>query len=272
MKQKSILLVVIIISFFSCEDVIDIDVPNSEPRLVIDASINWLKGTPGNQQIIKLTLTTPYFNTTIPPANNAQVTVRDQDNNVFKFIEDGNTGVYYNNDFIPEINGIYTLNIDYKDEIYTGTESLLSVPEFDFIEQDLEGGFTGEDTEIKAYFTDPKNEDNYYFFEFIPSTGVRPTSDIYNDEFVNGNQVFGLYIEESLHPGDHVLIKNYGVSRRFYEFMYILLQQKGGAGGPFGTQPATVRGNCINTTNSNNYPLGYFRLSEMSEVNYEIQP
>ncbi len=34
-------------------------------------------------------------------------------------------------------------------------------------------------------------------------------------------------------------------------------------GGPFQSPPATVRGNIINTTNSANYPLGYFSLSEV---------
>ena len=54
--------------------------------------------------------------------------------------------------------------------------------------------------------------------------------------------------------------------------MFILLQQTSdGGGGPFETQPATVRGNCINTTNKENYPLGYFRLSEVDEFTYEIQ-
>jgi hypothetical protein len=272
MKQKFILLVVILFGFFSCEDVIDVDVPTSEPRLVIDASINWFKGTTGNDQVIKLTLTAPYFNTNVPPANNAQVSVSDENGNVFQFEEDGNTGLYYNNDFIVEINGIYNLTIIYENETYIGTETLLAVPEIEFVEQNLEGGITGEDTEIKAYFMDPANEENYYFFEFIPSTPVIPTLDTFKDEFVNGNQIFGFYVEEDLNPGDEVIIRNHGVSKRFYEFMYILLQQTGVGGGPFETQPATVRGNCVNITNQDNYPLGYFRLSEVSEVNYLIEP
>jgi hypothetical protein len=54
--------------------------------------------------------------------------------------------------------------------------------------------------------------------------------------------------------------------------MFILLQQgSDDGGGPFETQPATVRGNCINITNPNNYPFGYFRLSEVDEVIYTIE-
>ncbi|MCX7547471.1 DUF4249 domain-containing protein [Xanthomarina sp. F1114] len=268
--KKNIILLTFLLALFSCEDVIDVDVPTSQPRLVIEASINWVKGTPGNNQFIKLTQTAPYFDTEVPPANNAQVTITDQYNNVFNFIEDNQTGIYYNSNFITEINGVYNLTIVYKNETYTATETLLPVAEIDYVEQNLEGGITGEDIEIKAYFTDPIDEENYYFFEFIPNIPVFATLDTYKDEFVNGNQIFGYYLETDLNIGDEVLIRSHGVSNQFYEFMYILLQQTGSSGGPFATQPATVRGNCINTTNPDNYPFGYFRLSEVSEVLYVV--
>ncbi|WP_104736140.1 DUF4249 domain-containing protein [Hanstruepera ponticola] len=271
MKIKYTLLLFIAFIVFSCEDVIDVDVPTSEPRLVIDASINWFKGTAGNEQSIKLTLTAPFFNDGVPPANNALVSITDQNNNVFDFIEEGDSGIYMNSDFIPVINSEYTLTIIYNNETYTATDTLLSVAEIDRVEQNLEGGFTGEETELKAFFTDPADEENYYFFEYIPSIPVTPTLDTFKDEFVNGNEIFGFYVEEDLEPGDEVIIRNYGVSEQFYEFIFVLLQQTSQGGGPFETQPATVRGNCINVTNSNNYPLGYFRLSEVSEIIYTVQ-
>ena len=74
----------------SCEDVIDVNVPTESPRLVIDASINWFKGSLGNEQQIKLTLTAPYFENSVPPANGAQVEITDTNNNIFIFIEDSN--------------------------------------------------------------------------------------------------------------------------------------------------------------------------------------
>lgn len=270
MKLKHLYIAILFLGFFSCEDVIEVDVPSSDPRLVIDASINWFKGTSGNNQSIKLTLTAPYFDDVIPPANNAQVYITDENNNVFNFIEDGETGNYNNINFIPVINTEYQLTIIYNNETYNGTETLLAVPEFEFVEQNLEGGITGEDTELKAYFTDPEDEENYYFFEFIPSIPTVKTLDTFKDEFVNGNLIFSYYVEENLNPDDSVIIRNHGVSERFYEFMYILLQQTGESGGPFETQPATVRGNCMNITNPNNYPLGYFKLSEVSELTYTI--
>lgn len=270
--KKYISLFLILFSFNSCEDVIDLNLNTSNPRLVIDASINWVKGTTGNEQQIKLTLTAPYFDKTVPPANGAQIIITDSDGNTFNFLEENNTGIYKNFNFLPEINKSYTLQIIYDNETYTATETLKSVAPIDYVEQNLNGGFSGEETELKAYYTDPENEENYYFFEFKSDIVKIPSLEVYKDEFTNGNQIFGFYTEEDLKSGDQVTIRNYGVSKRFYEFMFVLLQQNSeDGGGPFETQPATVRGNCINQTNSDHYPLGYFRLSEVDELIYTVQ-
>ena len=256
----------------SCEDVIDIELNNAEPRLVVEASINWLKGTSGNEQTVKLSLTAPYFDKTIPPANGAIVTITDQNDNHYNFIEQGTSGLYKNSNFMPHLNSTYRLNIKYKDEIYSATEVLKPVVPIDYVEQNLEGGFSGEETELKAYYSDPLDETNFYLFEFISDIPLIPSLSIYDDKYNNGNQNFGFYTEEDLDVGDQVIIRNYGVSERFYNYMFILLQQNSSAGGgPFETQPASVRGNCVNQTHPENFPLGYFRLSEMSQLTYTVQ-
>ena len=50
--KKVYIITAIIFSFFlhSCEEVIDVDLDTEKPRLVVDAGINWYKGTAGEQQ------------------------------------------------------------------------------------------------------------------------------------------------------------------------------------------------------------------------------
>lgn len=270
--KRFLILVLIVICSTNCEDVIDVDLNEVEPRLVIEASINWFKNTSGNEQSIKLSLSAPFFDETTPPANAAIVFIEDSSNNVFNFIEDGNTGIYRNNNFIPMLDETYNLTIVYNNETYIATETMKSVVPIDYVEQNNDGGFTGDDIELKAFYTDPADEENFYFFEFISNIPVVPTLEVYEDRFTDGNQIFGFYTEEDLESGDEVTIRNYGVSDRFYDFMFILLQQGSEEnGGPFETQPATVRGNCINTTNPDNFPFGYFRLSEVDELIYIVE-
>ncbi|WP_370390844.1 DUF4249 domain-containing protein [uncultured Winogradskyella sp.] len=269
--QKFIKIGLLAILILGCEDVIDVELNNTEPRLVVDASINWFKNTTGNEQSIRLSLTAPFFDQAVPPANGATVTITDSNSNTYDFIEDGNTGIYRTDNFVPVIDETYTLTIIYEGEVYTAEETLKSVAPIDFVEQIDDGGFSGEDIELKAFYTDPEGEENYYFFEFISDVVAVPTLEVYEDRFTDGNQIFGFYTEEDLESGDVVTIRNHGVSQSFYQFMFVLLQQGSEeSGGPFETQPATVRGNCINQTNPENFPFGYFRLSEVDEVIYTV--
>ena len=102
--MRKLILILIGITIYSCEDVIDLDLNTSQPKLIIEASINWVKETSGNEQEIKLSLSTPFYDIQTPPANNAQVSVFDTNGNEFIFIEDGVTGIYKNNTFIPVLN------------------------------------------------------------------------------------------------------------------------------------------------------------------------
>lgn len=256
----------------SCEDVIDVDLNTAQPRLVIDASIHWNKGTTGNMQLIKLSLTAPYFDDGIPSATGATVSVTDSNSTTFNFIEEGSTGIYKNDNFDPAINEVYNLNIIYNGETYVATETMTPVVPIDFIEQKNDGGFSGEEIEIKAFYTDPENIENFYLFEFLVLDRNTSTLEVYDDEFTDGNQIFGFYSDEDLESGDQLLVRNSGVSERTYEFLNILLQQTDeDSGDPFQTQPATVRGNCINQTNPNNFPLGYFRVSETDIFTYVVE-
>tara|TARA_R110002050_G_scaffold233437_2_gene369327 strand:+ start:15318 stop:16133 length:816 start_codon:yes stop_codon:yes gene_type:complete len=270
--KKIIYLFILCSLFYTCEDVIDVNLNEAEPRLVIEASIDWYKNTTGNEQSIKLSLSAPFFDEIIPPANDALVEIIDSNGNTFSFLEENNSGIYKTNNFTPIIDEMYTLVINYDNEVYTATETLKSVVPIDYIEQNDEGGFVGDEIEVKVYFTDPADIDNYYFFEYYTDFSDTPSLDVAEDRFIDGNQIFGFYSEEDLEPGNELTIRHFGVSKQYYEFMFILLQQgSDDGGGPFETQPATVRGNCINITNEDNYPFGYFRLSEVEEVIYIIE-
>ncbi len=263
---------VCLITLASCEDVIDVNLNTSDPKLVIDASLTWLKGTTGQDQIIKLSLTAPFFQDKVPPATGATITVTGSDNTIFNFIETSNAGIYRTNNFTPVIGNTYNLTVIYNNETYTASETLTAVSPIEFIEQKNDGGFAGDETEIKAYYTDPENEANFYLFEFIIASKNIQSLEVYDDEFTDGNQIFGFYSDEDLETGDQLVVRSSGISQRNFEFFNILLQQTDDdRGDPFDVQPAAVRGNCINETNRTNYPLGYFRLSETSEFTYIIE-
>jgi len=253
---------------YSCEEVIQVDLEESEPRLVIEASILWRKNTVGNVQLIRLTTTAPFFDDQIPPAEGASVSVYSETGMEFAF-EEIEPGIFRNEQFVPQLNKPYELEIEYKGEVYNATETLLPVASLEYIEQTDNGGFGGEDIEFKAYFTDPPNIQNYYLVRFFfEDLSIQ----IYEDEFTDGNQTFAYFSNEDLNSGEKVGFEIQGISKRFFEYLFILRSQAGTSnGGPFQTQPTTVRGNIINTTNPDNFAFGYFRLSETDFLDYTIQ-
>lgn len=273
--KTTLVLFTIIASLFtliSCEDVIDVDLNTASPKLVIDASIKWQKGTIGNEQTIKLSTTTGYFENTIPAVTGAIVFITDSNSIQYDFNEDIGTGNYNCTNFNPVIDETYVLTVIHDGQIYTATETLISSPTIDSVAQNDEGGFTGEDIEVKFFFQDNGLQDNFYLIQFNPSFLSLPEYDVVDDEFFQGNQMFGLYFNEDLKATDDLTFTLHGISERYYNYMNVLLGVAGNNGGsPFQTPPATVRGNIINQTNFDNYALGYFRLSEIDTMTYTIQ-
>ncbi|MFO7720845.1 MAG: DUF4249 family protein [Gillisia sp.] len=269
MKNLKIsILLLILFGIYSCEEVVDVELEESEPRLVVEASILWKKETTGHFQIIKLTTTGPFFAESTPPAKGAQVSVKSKNGTLYVF-EELEPGFYINDIFDPELNETYDLEIFYKDEVYTATESLIPVSSLEYVEQATGGGFGGEDIELRAYYFDPPDVENYYFFRFFSDD---LSIQISSDEFTDGNLTFAYFSNDDLAPGAEVDFEIQGISKRFYEYMFILRSQAGtSGGGPFQTQPTTVRGNIINTTNPENFAFGYFRLSETDLLSYTIQ-
>lgn len=272
-------LIVFGIILTACSDVIDVDVPIAAPRLVVEASIDWEKGTLGNEQSIALSISTPYFNSnTIENATGATVTVMNEtEGSIFNFI-DQNDGTYINNNFLPIIGESYQLKVIYNNETYIATETLTSVTDIKSIYQSTENGFDKDALEVNVVYSDPIGIDNYYLFKFQKEGDLLAELQDISDEFTDGNDInmFHERLEdESINqlefaPGDVVDIKFYGISEQYFNYIQLLISQNEG-GGPFSATPVALRGNCTNPSNPDNYAFGYFRLTQVVKEKYTFQ-
>jgi hypothetical protein len=273
MKKTTIILLVLFSIFFSaCEDVIQVDLNTASPKLVIEASMYWIKGTTGNSQLIKLSTTTDYFSNTIPKVSGATISIKNSSNTVFDFIESTTKGNYICTNFKPVLNETYTLTVISNGQTYTASETLKAVAPITKIVQNNQGGITGKDIEIKAYFNDPANVDNYYLYRYLYSSLINSSYYTDEDKFYQGNEFFSISQNDKLKVGDTLEISHYGISKTYYNYMSVLISITGNSnGGPFQSPPATVRGNIINTTNFDDYALGYFSLSEVDVQPYIVK-
>ncbi len=266
-------LFILLLAFTSCEEKIDLPLEEGPKRLVIDANINWVKGTDGKTQQIKLTETVGFYETEIPAINNASVKITDSNSNEVVFSEIDDSGVYQTTEFAPVINETYTLTIVYNDETFTATEILTSVVELSEGQQEIIKILGNEIIEVQFPYTDPEDEENYYLEESKSNLDLLFEYVSYSDEFTNGNENSADYSRDDLKAGDVVVMNFYGISKGYFNYVNLLLQQIE-PGGPFATTPAALKGNCVNTTFpdiDDKKPLGYFRLSEVDQKTYTVQ-
>jgi hypothetical protein len=262
--KKSALLLYCSIFFFSCEEVVEIEVPKGEPKLVIEALFEvYFDDVPVTANtVVKLRLSAAYFEEEIPLVTNAIVTLEDLSNNtVIRFEDEDLDGNYIpTTTFIPEDNITYEISITFNNEVFKGKATKTKTPRYINVEQGTKTLFTGKETEVKVEFPDDETQQNYYLFDF--------TKNLYlsiEDRFFNGSDYnFSFfYQEDEIEIPSDVTIKMAGVTKDYYTYFRVLTSQSGqSGGGPFQTTPSSLLGNIVNTTNTENFPLGYFHISE----------
>lgn len=269
-KVMTLLSFLFLLVISSCEDTVTLDLEAGETKIVVDAEIIWQKGTTGNEQTIKISKTAPYYNNTTPKVSGAQVRIENSNGDVFTFNET-EPGLYVCTNFVPVINMDYALYVSAEGQSFTAVEKLTSVTPIDKVEQEIVPDFGGEDViELTFYYKDPADQQNYYLTDYQGDFLLFPDYELTDDELFNGNEISTRYSEEDkIKPGKTVNITHRGISKNFYNYMKLLLEVYGGS--PFSIPPGNIRGNIVNTTDSNNFAFGYFRLCEADKVSYLVK-
>ena len=270
--KKILFIILVTFALSGCTEVVNIPLDNGAPRLVVEALIDWQKGTTGNIQKIKLTTTADFYTNQTPKVSGANVIIKNSSNIIFNFIETQNTGEYVCNNFVPVLNEIYYLTIVSNGKSYTASETLKPVAPILNVTQETVNFFGGETKSIKALYLDPAATINFYSYRYVVKYEAKPSLYVADDEFFDGNPYFSVAFDNNIISGDIVNITHYGISRQYYEYLKILISVAGSqGGGPFQAPPVTVRGNISNNTNPEDFPLGFFRLSETDHRDYVVQ-
>lgn len=269
-KVFTLFSLIFILFFSSCEDVVTLDLEAVEAKIVVDAEIIWLKGTTGNEQLIKISKTAPYYNNTTPKVSGAQVRIENTNGDIFTFTETV-PGSYVCTNFVPVLNMDYTLFVTAEGQSFTAVEKLTSVTPIDKVEQAIVPDFGGEDViEVTFYYKDPVDAVNFYLTDYQSDFLIFPEYELTDDDLFNGNEINTRFSDEDkIKPGTILNITHRGISKNFYNYMNLLLEVYGG--NPFSVPPGNIRGNIINTNDANNFDFGYFRLCEADHILYTVK-
>lgn len=276
MKNIQLLFILMtMILLVSCEDVVELDLPEAEKKLVVDG---WLTNE-SDLKTVKLSLTGPYFdNSPTPRVVGAAVSVIDNKGNLFTFQETAD-GLYQSS-FTLEPGSIYSLQITTAEgkEYISAGEMLTAVPPIDSLYFLFKKKTSFEDEGYFVYVNlkDPAGEKNFYRWKYYINGVYQNKAEniiFETDELVDGNDINDIQFNwEPLAEGDVVKIEQISISENAYHYLRVLKEQLLGGGGTFSTPPAPVKGNMTSKTNPSETVLGFFGVSSVDSKEILIQP
>jgi hypothetical protein len=286
------ILLLLTLSFFaSCEDVIDLELPENDTRLIV----NGIMRVDETQEFIPIeilvTESSSFLNNnTIASIESATIYYGTPNPDAPEILEGGGisnlaelepgSGKWVPDPTFDSDQRIRVSNINEGDvfqliittseeRFFASTTYVKSVP-IDSLEQGDQTLFSGNETEVIVTFTDNGERNDYYILDFDFDEYL-----VTEDEFYQGQTfVFSYFYDNELELNTSVTVEIslLGADESFYNYMNQIIVQSGGDQGPFQTPSATVRGNIINVTGidnseifdnverSDNYALGYFAI------------
>ena len=260
-----------------CERVVDVDIPDPEPRLVVEGRIELVKNAPSGTQRIRLSTTAGFFDSRpTPPATGAIVTVVDGAGRAYAFPEI-EAGLYGTEHLFARVGETYTLFLEYAGDVYEASALLRGVPPIDslyFVFEEESLFIEEEGYRAAIDFEDPAGVPNYYLWEQlvegvneIPPDPGNAINLVSRDELYDGQDVIGFQPNDEIAivPGEHAEIRQISLSRLGYDYYYSLFEQNAlGSANPFSIPPATIRGNVTNLDRPSRFAFGFFAAAEVS--------
>lgn len=256
--KKLLLIIALATSFSSCEKVIEIELNNANPKVVIEAELE--EGT--HDFSVKVSRTGDYFGNDTPDAiTNATISLTDDAGNstaVPHVIE----GLYRVQGFAANTETTYTLSVAVEGETYTSSAYIPEPVQLDSLvaREPFFGPPDGEFEEriIFTFISDPADTPNYYrmnafrngAFDFSARSIV-----VFDDKFSDGQQIEIPYFNNFFNPGDTVVVELLSIDEGVYDFYLTLNEVIGSNGGPAEAAPANPN------TNIKGGAIGYFGAS-----------
>lgn len=263
MKQL-ILYGILLFSLSSCKKFVQVDTTSASPQIVIEGKItdNFA------DQIVTISKSIGYEDTGgYPKLSGADVKVIDNKGNKYIFLETS-PGTYHNK--MQGVSGrTYTLSVDLKGKNFTAISTMPNLVKLDSIGIVTNSFFGKERINPIIYFTDPKEETNFYHFNLYVNKIISKRTYTNSDRLTNGNitQIQFFYDDndnKKLASGDKISVEMECVDKVIYNYWFELARQSGN-GPNQGATPANP------TSNLSNGALGYFSANTYQQVTVTIK-
>lgn len=253
MMKNILYLLILIVIFPACEKVIDVDLNEADPQIVIEGNVN------GNNGLaeVKISMTSSYFDT-VPSDRvvNAEVVVKDGSGKIYQFYETG-PGVYRSFGIRPKSWETYLLVVEANGKTYKAESTLNPPVAIDSVAWFFDGGnsFFDAGYYLNVYLSDPKEVENFYRIKIFKNGKQSNSSDdflILNDRYINGNKVEISLFNDPYRVNDTVMVQLVSIDKnvfQYYKTFAELLNNNPGSAAPANPN-----------SNLSNGALGYFSV------------
>ena len=249
-----LLLLLIIFVFPGCQKVINVDLNEAAPRIVIEGTINDRRGP----YTVTISKSGSYFNQPVLPPVTGAVAIITDNSGITDTLKEVNSGIYISS----KIRGIpgktYSLKVMSENQEYEGSSTMFSHVNLDsltLVRSDPQrfdfGGNNQKEIplEIHCFFRDPL-EKNFYRIKVFRNDSINTQNyRLFDDQYTNG-QVTELRVAHA-NAGDKYRVELYSLDSKTYGY-YRTLEDLIFTNPVFGSTPANPDNNLSNGA------LGYF--------------
>lgn len=247
--------------FFGCKKVIDINLNNADPQIVIQGEINNVQG-PYHVFISQSVNFTS--DNSFPPVSGAFVTIRS--NGLIDTLSEKKPGDYITHLFTGIPGYTYQLYVETEGKIYTSASTMpqpVNIDSITFVE--------GQKNNLYAVvnFQDPPGISNFYQFkEYVDDVAFKNGrgNSVFEDRLSDGRYINRLLYDDStdIKSGIKLTVQMNCVDEDVYNYLNGLLLISGNSGNFTNPSPANPPGNITGGA------LGYFSANTKTSRSVEI--
>ncbi len=256
--NRFVLLLLVVSMLFSCEDIIHIDLKDTEPRIVIEGVITNLRGP----YMVRISKSVDFYDPgEYPPVKGAVVELSDDQGNR-EVLAGNDEGIYLSTKMKGHPGRNYKLKVSVDDREYEAESRMETPVKIDSIKAEYFPGVGDRESGyyIHCFFNDPPDEENNYRLIAWRNGIMDQNLYLMDDEFVNGRPVDYYFYLTPFQKGDTVNVGLATIDRPVFEYYNTLFNIVAQQGGNSPANPANP------VTNISNEALGYFGALAMDQM------
>lgn len=252
----------LVVLFSSCEKVIDLNLDQTTPKIVIEGIFTDLNVS----HLVSLSFTKSFdAENKKVPVSGALVVLKEENGPTIVFTEQGKSGNYYSSKYKGIVGKKYTMTVTANGKTYTAISKMPFPVPLKSLNQ-VELTFFGETKKlVQVNYNDPIGIENFYYNKLYVNDLKRGSLYIESDRFNDGKEVKNtIFVSDpDLKTGDKVKVQLLTIDENVYKYLFSISQISGNGGPP--TTPANP------TSNFSNGALGYFSASTISTDSLTIK-